>query len=73
MNIGMLWFDNSNKSVADKICNARTYYLKKYGRTPNVVYIHPSAEIPTIPGLTIGHSPSVKPNHFWLGVEQRNG
>ncbi len=44
MNVGMLWFDNDPKTALEaKIERAVNYYRKKYGRTPNLCLIHPSA------------------------------
>jgi hypothetical protein len=80
MNIGMLWFDNDPKSeVVSKIERAATYYRTKYGRKPNLCFVHPSmlpAPPPTNgkPALKNGDievrtSPSVRPNHFWIGID----
>jgi hypothetical protein len=42
MEIGMLWFDNDKKSDYEaKIERAATYYRNKYGRTPNLCFVHP--------------------------------
>ena len=90
MNIGMLWFDNDPKSAFNtKIQRAATYYHDKYGRTPNVCFVHPSMlseenksgdetqekEISTLKSvaLKVKTSPSVLPNHFWIGVNGKNG
>ena len=44
MNTGMLWFDNDPKTaLVVKIERAAEYYLKKYGRKPNLCLIHPTA------------------------------
>lgn len=72
MNIGMLWFDNDTKSeLSSKIQRAATYYQQKYGKTPNVCFVHPSM-IPanTQPklNLELRTTRSVLPNHFWLGI-----
>ena len=72
MNIGMLWFDNDTKSeLSSKIQRAATYYQQKYGKTPNVCFVHPSM-IPanTQPKLSLElrTTRSVLPNHFWLGI-----
>ena len=74
MNIGMLWFDNDKKSdLSDKIQRAASYYRDKYGRTPNLCFVHPSM-LGSIPvntngsGIEVRTTRSVLPNHFWLGV-----
>ena len=42
MEIGMLWFDNDKKSDTEaKIERAATYYRNKYGKTPNLCFVHP--------------------------------
>ncbi len=42
MDIGMLWFDNDRKaSIPSKVEKAARYYHKKYGKNPNLCYVHP--------------------------------
>jgi hypothetical protein len=42
MDIGMLWFDNDNNAdLSAKIKRARTYYRKKYGKNPDLCFVHP--------------------------------
>ena len=42
MEIGMLWFDNDKKSdYEEKIERAAEYYRDKYGKSPNLCFIHP--------------------------------
>jgi hypothetical protein len=72
MNIGMLWFDNDTKSdLTTKIQRAVSYYHKKYGKAPNLCFIHPSM-LGSNPwqgnGIELRTTRSVLPNHFWLGV-----
>ena len=79
MNVGMLWFDNDPKTEINiKIERAACYYREKYGKQPNVCFVHPSM-IKT-PALTEQNKPmqhgdvelrtskSVLPNHFWIGI-----
>ena len=79
MNIGMLWFDNDPKTELNaKIERATSYYRNKYGKTPNVCFVHPSmiGASPTPNGnetlksgtVEVHTSPSIRPNHFWIGV-----
>jgi hypothetical protein len=43
MNVGMLWFDNDPKAeVNTKIERAAAYYRNKYGKSPDLVFVHPS-------------------------------
>ncbi len=42
MDIGMLWFDNDQKSsIPSKVERAARYYQKKYGKNPDLCYVHP--------------------------------
>lgn len=42
MEIGMLWFDNDQKaSIPSKVERAVQYYQKKYGKNPNLCFVHP--------------------------------
>lgn len=42
MDIGMLWFDNDKKtSIPAKVERAARYYQKKYGKNPDLCYVHP--------------------------------
>jgi len=72
MNIGMLWFDNDNKSdLVTKIQRAVSYYHTKYGKAPNLCLIHPrtlGGSTWTGAGIEVRTTRSVLPNHFWLGV-----
>lgn len=72
MHTGMLWFDNSPSPLADKIRKAADYYAKKYGRTPNLCLVHPSAlvGIDVAPNaIEIRPYRPVLPGHIWIGVE----
>ncbi|OGO19737.1 MAG: hypothetical protein A2Z14_00805 [Chloroflexi bacterium RBG_16_48_8] len=71
----MLWFDsNQQQDVSARIKKASTYYRSKYGRKPDLCYVHPSTlcgEIPKeVDGLKVLMSQTVLPNHFWLGIEK---
>ncbi|MEN6298870.1 MAG: hypothetical protein ABFD51_02990 [Anaerolineaceae bacterium] len=79
MNIGMLWFDNDPKAEINvKIERAASYYRQKYGKAPDICFIHPSMlhmeNMENAPkpmkaaGVEVRTSRSVLPNHFWIGV-----
>ncbi|OGO31077.1 MAG: hypothetical protein A2136_07330 [Chloroflexi bacterium RBG_16_54_11] len=72
MNIGMLWFDNDNKSdLATKIQRAAHYYQSKYGKAPDLCFVHPRTLGESTwkgNGIEVRTTRSVLPNHFWLGV-----
>ena len=43
MNIGMLWFDNDPRVGLElKVARAADYYCTKYGRKPDLCFVHPS-------------------------------
>jgi hypothetical protein len=80
MNIGMLWFDNDPKTeVSTKIARAASYYHDKYGKSPNLCFVHPSmlGAAPQENGngslkggaIEVRTSPTIRPNHFWIGVD----
>jgi len=74
MNVGMLWFDNDSKvDLVARIQRAASYYRDKYGRTPNLCFVHPSMMGSTPistngSGIEVRTTRSVLPNHFWLGI-----
>ncbi len=72
MNIGMLWFDNDPQTdVSSKIKRAASYYSEKYGKAPNICFVHPSmvAEEKGRAGrIEIKTNGAVLPHHFWIGV-----
>lgn len=72
MVIGMLWFDNDSKTdLATKIHQAADYYQIKYGKTPNLCFVHPSmlgSEPYKGNGIELRTTRLVQPNHFWIGV-----
>mgnify|MGYP000968553987 CR=1 FL=1 len=76
MDTGMLWFDNDPQSdLQSKVNRAAAYYRKKYGKSPNMCFVHPSMmtqvklEIGTIATYP---NPSVIPHHFWIGIQPRD-
>jgi hypothetical protein len=72
MNTGMLWYDDDpGLDLFSKIEKARGYYIKKYGRSPNLCFINPSMllnPMPKLSDISIQPDQMVLPNHFWLGV-----
>lgn len=72
MNIGMLWFDNDPKAdIKIKIERAAAYYRKKYGRVPDLCFVHPSMlgeSKPQTGKIELRASRSVLPHHFWIGT-----
>jgi hypothetical protein len=74
MNIGMLWFDNDPKlQLGLKIERAAEYYRKKYGKTPDLCFVHPSmmgGQKPAASKIEVRSSRSVLPHHLWIGIHQ---
>lgn len=73
MDIGMLWFDDSSRSFAEKVRRAADYYKEKYGREPTLCLVNPqtwddgdSKKLP----VEMRQAKLVLPNHFWIGVEE---
>lgn len=81
MNIGMLWFDNDTKSdLLTKVSRAAIYYQNKYGKQPNICFVHPSMaqtkseDQAIIAGkIEVRLTKSVRPHHFWIGIQSLNG
>lgn len=73
MTKGMLWFDNSTLTLAEKIRKAAEYFHKKYGRVPDLCLVHPSmleGETHEIEGITARPYRPVLPGHIWIGFEE---
>ena len=76
MKVGMLWFDNDTKSgFAARVERAAAYYRQKYGQTPTLCFVHPSMlpeEKTNSMPVEVRAAESIRPNHFWLGVNGLN-
>jgi hypothetical protein len=75
MKEGLLWYDDSNQGLAEKIARAAKRYRQKFGALPNTCYVHPSAlkdngAARHIDGVRVSSLPSVLRHHFWLGREK---
>jgi hypothetical protein len=83
MNVGMLWFDNDNKSdLPTKVTRAATYYHGKYGVQPNICFVHPSmavkldadkpkSKLNKSGEIEVRLTKTVLPHHFWIGIHQQ--
>lgn len=83
MDIGMLWFDNDQKtSIPNKVERAAQYYQKKYGVDPDICYVHPKMvkgddsskketkkEPIKIGNILLLINEMVLPDHFWIGIK----
>jgi len=68
----MLWWDGSNRTVRKKIDGAVSYYLKKYGETPEVICVNcgvPVSEFVDYKGLKIRSSILVLKNNLFVGMD----
>lgn len=78
MQTGLLWFDDDpRKQLQDKVLRAAAHYERKYGQTPNLCFVHPSAfngngkrRVEKAGRVEIRAGRSVLPDHFWLGVAE---
>jgi hypothetical protein len=79
MTTGMLWFNNSDVPLAQKVAEAAAFHLQKYGRAPDLCLVNPSMLTKDDPdsinganGGTISIRPNriVLPGHLWIGVEE---
>jgi hypothetical protein len=75
---GLLWFDDDPKQrLEDKVLRAAAHYERKYGRVPELCFVHPSAfegrkrRVKKAGGVEIRPGRSVLQHHFWLGVSER--
>jgi hypothetical protein len=75
MKEGLLWYDDSGRDLADKVGQAARRYRKKFGATPDICYVHPSAlsgngKVHQVGKVRVSSKPSVLRHHFWLGQEK---
>lgn len=74
MREGLLWFDNDpNRKLADKVGRAATRYQTRFGRRPTTCYLSHKdfdGQVDKINGIQLKPALDVRPNHFWVGVEQ---
>ncbi len=73
MRVGMLWFDDSNRTLPEKVARAGTFYRDKFGRSPNLCLVNPeSCDIKegVIAGIELRQARMVLPGHLWIGVDE---
>ncbi|HEY66654.1 MAG: hypothetical protein DRI79_01880 [Chloroflexi bacterium] len=79
MKIGLLWFDDDpRRQLEEKVLRAARHYERKYGRPPNLCFVHPSTLNGNggkrgrlrANGVEIRPGRSILPDHFWLGVAE---
>ena len=78
MDVGLLWFDDSNRAVEDALKAAAEAYRAKFKQEPDTVYMHTSdfarlaqelgRERPKkVAGLKVKACINILPRHFWVG------
>ena len=78
MKEGLLWYDDDPKrDFAEKVAQAARRYRKRFGVSPTVCYVHPSAMSGDSTGQEVGKlhiAPlsTVLLHHFWIGVEEKD-
>jgi len=73
MEIGMLWFDDSARTLPEKIQRAAAYYAEKYGRPPTLCLVNPTGlngSEGNLGGMQVRGARSVMPHHLWIGVDE---
>ncbi len=77
MNAGMLWFDDSKRTLPEKVKIAATQFQKKYGRTPDLCLVNPNmmteaSDVVPHYGVDIHVRPyrPVLPGHLWIGIDE---
>ncbi len=77
MKVGLLWYDDDpGRDLAEKIGRAARRYRQKFGASPNVCYVHPSAlsdngKVQKVGEVRVSSKPSVLRHHFWVGREEK--
>lgn len=74
MTTGLMFFDDSDKSLAEKVRAHAARYFGRFGKAPELCLVHPSmlADVQTleVDKITIRPWRYVMPNNFWLGIEE---
>lgn len=73
MRVGMLWFDDSNRTLPEKVERAGSFYREKFGRSPNLCLVNPeSCDIKegVFAGVELRQARMVLPGHLWIGVDE---
>ncbi len=72
MNMGILWYDkDARTSLAQKVYEAAECYREKFGVAANTCYVNPAmlADAGSVPGFELRARASIRPHHFWIGVD----
>ena len=72
-----MWFDDDpGRGLEDKVLRAAVHYEQKYGRRPDLCFVHPSAfggndRVTKAGKVEIRPGRSVLRHHFWLGKTEQ--
>jgi len=71
MHTGMGWLNNANLALAENIRKAGEYYKNKYGRLPELCFVHPSMlrDSEQVAGITVRPWRYILPGNLWIGIE----
>ncbi|PWH12300.1 MAG: hypothetical protein DDG60_13865 [Anaerolineae bacterium] len=75
MNVGMLWLaSEKTASIPAMVAHAAEHYRQKYGKSPNLCFVHPSllenaAQPEQPPPITVKPDKTILPGLLWIGVE----
>lgn len=71
MNVGMLWLDDSKRSIEEKVNRAVEYYREKYGRLPEICFVNKGmlANEKQVGKVFVQPNHTILPHHFWLGMK----
>jgi hypothetical protein len=74
MQEGLLWFDaDPKRDLAEKVARAADRYRFKFGRRPNLCYVHSSMlerGSVELNGVRLVPADNVLKHHFWIGIEE---
>lgn len=73
MQVGVLWYDNKRRSLAENVLAAAKRYQVRFGERANTCYVHPD-QLPDgdceVREIYVKSSPQILPHHYWAGVEK---
>lgn len=63
----LVWYDpDSQRSIVEKIQNARAAYGRRFSAAPNLVLVS-AADTAALAGVEVRSTRTVQPHHFWVG------
>ena len=78
--MGLMWYDATDRDLAEKIRRAAQRYKQKFGETPNICHVHPSEITTDSPGMVAAQilieevevvpSSRTLPHHFLIGRKE---